>query len=174
MPMNYFELFELPVSLKVDRNAARKKYFELTRKYHPDYFVHQSSADQQAALDASAQLNKALKTFSDEDETIRYVLSIKGLLEEEEKYTLPPEFLMEVMEVNEGLADAQMEDDTAKTGELLKELSRIENEIYGPVQNIVEHYQEGVTSQEELLQVKDYYFRKKYILRLRQQFGGKT
>jgi molecular chaperone HscB len=172
--MNYFELFELPVKLKVDRNEARKKYFELTRKYHPDYFVNQAADEQQDMLEASAQLNKALKTFSDEDETIRYVLSMKGLLEEEEKYTLPPEFLMEVMEVNEGLADAQMEGDAAKMQELLGERSRIENEIYDPVQNIVEHYQEGVTSKEELLQVKDYYFRKKYILRLRQQFGGKT
>lgn len=172
--MNYFELFELPVKLKVDRNEARKKYFELTRKYHPDYFVNQGSDEQQDMLETSAQLNKALKTFSDEDETIRYVLSMKGLLEEEEKYSLPPEFLMEVMEVNEGLADAQLEGDTAKVQELLRELSRIENEIYEPVENIVEHYQEGVTSKEELLQVKDYYFRKKYILRLRQQFGGKT
>ncbi len=172
--MNYFELFELPVKLKVDRNEARKKYFELTRKYHPDYFVNQGQDEQQDMLEASAQLNKALKTFSDGDETIRYVLSMKGLLEEEEKYSLPPEFLMEVMEVNEGLADAQMEGDTAKVQKLLEELSGIENEIYEPVQNIVEHYQEGVTSKEELLQVKDYYFRKKYILRLRQQFGGKT
>lgn len=172
--MNYFELFELTVNLKVDRNEARKKYFELTRKYHPDYFVNQGLDEQQDMLEVSAQLNKALRTFSNEDETIRYVLSLKGLLEEEEKYTLPPEFLMEVMEINEGLADAQMDGDTAKVQELLVELSGIENEIYEPVKNIVEHYQEGVTSKEELLQVKDYYFRKKYILRLRHQFGGKT
>ncbi|HEY0065932.1 MAG TPA: hypothetical protein VGB46_01170, partial [Flavisolibacter sp.] len=80
--MNYFELFELPVKLKVDRNEARKKYFELTRKYHPDYFVNQGSDEQQDMLEVSAQLNKALKIFSNEDETMRYVLTMKGLLEE--------------------------------------------------------------------------------------------
>ena len=31
-------------------------------------------------------------------------LQLKGLLEEEEKYPLPPDFLMEVMELNENLS----------------------------------------------------------------------
>jgi molecular chaperone HscB len=172
--MNYFELFEMPVRLKVNRNEARKKYFELSRKFHPDYFVQQGAGEQQEALDASAQLNKALKTFSDPDDTIRYVLTLKGLVEEEEKYTLAPEFLMQMMEVNEALADAQMEDDEKKKQQLLKELDQIENEIYEPVESIVENYEEGAASEKELLQVKEYYYRKKYLTRLRQQFGGKS
>src|SRR4051812_617708 len=103
--MNYFELFGLPVSLRADRNAVKKRYLELSRQSHPDYFVNNSAAEQENALEASALLNKALKTLYNPDQTIRYVLKEKGLVEEEEKYSLDPEFLMEMLEVNEELAE---------------------------------------------------------------------
>ena len=45
-------------------------------------------------------------------------------------------------------------------------------EIYEPVKEIVEHYQEGAVSEKELLQVKEYYFKKKYLDRIRQQLKG--
>jgi molecular chaperone HscB len=47
----------------------------------------------------------------------------------------------------------------------------IEKELYEPVQNIIENYKEGITTQKELLQVKDYYFKKKYLQRLYQQLN---
>ena len=33
--MNYFELFDIPVQLKVDKAMLEPKYFELSRKHHP-------------------------------------------------------------------------------------------------------------------------------------------
>jgi molecular chaperone HscB len=36
--MNYFELYEIPVSLKPDQQLLRKKFYELSRKYHPDFY----------------------------------------------------------------------------------------------------------------------------------------
>jgi molecular chaperone HscB len=171
--MNYFELFQLPVSFRVDHAVLRRKYLQLSKQNHPDYFVNDSSDVQEDALQASALLNGALKTFSSPDETVRYVLQLKGLLQDEEKYTLPPAFLMEMLEINEEMADLALEDEPQKKLKLGSELSRLEKEIYEPVQTIIENYQDGVTTEEELLQVKDYYFKKKYLSRLREQFGGK-
>src|SRR5262245_46427473 len=105
--MNYFEIFEIPVQLKVERGDISKKFFELSRKYHPDYFVNRPSEEQAEALEISSQLNKAFKIFQNNDDTIKYVLQLKGLLEEEEKYQLPGAFLMEVLEINEQLMDAE-------------------------------------------------------------------
>src|SRR6187401_1710229 len=96
--MTYFELFELPVRLKVDKAALTKKYFELQKKYHPDFFSNASEEEQAEVLEKSSLVNKAYKTFQNADETIKYVLMQKGLLEEEEKYQLPPDFLMEMLE----------------------------------------------------------------------------
>src|SRR5690242_8336521 len=104
--MTYFELFNIPIQLKVDVASLNSKFFELSKKYHPDYFVKDKPETQAEALEKSALLNKAFKTFQNPDETIKYVLKLKGLLEEEEKYELPAEFLMEVLEINEQLMDA--------------------------------------------------------------------
>jgi molecular chaperone HscB len=37
---------------------------------------------------------------------------------------------------------------------------------------VVEQYREGITTREELLQVKEWYFQKKYLDRIRQQLKG--
>ncbi|HMK27014.1 MAG TPA: Fe-S protein assembly co-chaperone HscB [Chitinophagaceae bacterium] len=168
--MNYFELFEIPVQLNVDKASLPRKYFELSRKYHPDFFVNAPGEEQTLALESSAMLNKAFKTFQNPDETIKYVLQLKGLLEEEEKYELPPDFLMEVLEINEELMEPGENKSLLPNIEL--RITELQAEIYEPVKEIVEHYQEGVTSEKELLQVKGYYYKKKYLDRIRKQLNG--
>ena len=168
--MNYFELFEIPVQLKVGKASLPLKYFELSRKYHPDFFVNGSEQEKTKALERSALLNMAFKTFQNPDETIRYVLQLKGLLEEEEKYELPPGFLMEVLEINEELMELGENKTLVPNIEL--RVTQLEEEIYEPVKEIVEHYQEGATSEKELLQVKEYYYKKKYLERIRRQLKG--
>ena len=164
--MNFFELFEIPVQLSVDRSWLQSKFIELSKKYHPDYFVQEDVVKQLEMLEMSAMLNKAWKTFQHSDETIKYVLQQKGLLEEEEKYALPPDFLMEVMEINERLMDG------ADREELKPVIDQLQNEIYEPVKQMVEYYSEGAVSEEELLQVKEYYYKKKYLDRLRRELAG--
>lgn len=168
--MNYFELFEIPVQLNVDKATLPLKFFELSRKYHPDFFINGTEEEKKLALDNSAMLNKALKTFQNPDETIKYVLQLKGLLKDEEKYELPPDFLMEVMEINEELMELG-ENKTAMPNLELR-ISELQEEIYDPVKQIVEHYHESAAAEQELLQVKEYYFKKKYLDRIRQQLSG--
>ncbi len=171
--MNYFELFDLPFSLSINKDVVRKKFLELSRKNHPDYFANSNKEDQQKSLEDSALLNKAYKTFNNTDDTIKYVLMQKGLLVEEEKYQLKPDFLMQMMEINEALADAQFEDEADNKKAIEKQLIDLENEIYEPVKSIIAYYKEGITTKEELLHVKDYYFKKKYLHRLSHQLNGK-
>ena len=168
--MNYFEIFGLPIQLKVDKNELPKKYFELSRKFHPDFYANTTPSEQHQALEITANLNKAFKTFQNPDETIKYVLQLKGLLEEEEKYQLPPDFLMEVLEINEQLMDAG--DNPELKSNLQSSILHLQSEIYEPVKETVEHYQDGVITEEELLQVKEYYYKKKYLHRIQQQLNG--
>ena len=164
--MDYFELFNLPISLTVDKATIKKRYFELSRKFHPDFHSQTSEDEQAESLEKSAMLNKALNTLSNAEETIKYVLIHKGILEENEKYQLPPDFLMEMMELNEQLMDAQMESANELLQSLKLKIVEFEKDVYQPIKDIVEHFQEGVTSKEELLQVKKYYFQKKYLDRM--------
>jgi molecular chaperone HscB len=164
--MTYFELFEIPVQLKVDKATLPHKYFELSRKYHPDFFVNASNTERNEALEKSALLNQAFRTFQNQDETIKYVLKLKGLLEEEEKYNLPPAFLMEVLEINEAMMDI---DEKPVKEKLKTMIDNLQNEIYASVREIVENYKDEITTRDELLKVKEYYFKKKYIDRIQQQ-----
>lgn len=168
--MTYFDLFEIPVQLTVDKASLPRKYFELSRKYHPDFFVNGSGEEQVLALEKSALLNKAFKTFQNSDETIKYVLQLKGLLEEEEKYELPPNFLMEVLEINEELME--LGENKTLLPNLELRITELQTEIYEPVKEIVEHYKEGATTEKELLQVKEYYYKKKYLDRIGKQLKG--
>jgi molecular chaperone HscB len=153
--MNHFELFDLPVSFKVDKTKLAQKYFELQKKYHPDFFTQGTEHEQQEALEISSQLNKALKILRNEDETIKYVLHLKGLLEEEEKYQLPLAFLMEMMELNEELSD-----------DSVQQIERIEKELYTGVEPIIDNYDDTKTDTTDLLKLKEYYYKKKYLQRI--------
>ena len=159
--MNYFELFDMPVSLQVDKNALAKKYVALQKKYHPDFYTQANEEEQADALEQSSQINKALKIFKNSDETIKYVLQLKGLLEEEEKYQLPPDFLMEVMELNEELSENSQQ-----------QVTDLETEIYSPVKAIIENFNDSTTTTAELLKVKEYYYKKKYLQRILDRIDG--
>ncbi|HUS01372.1 MAG TPA: Fe-S protein assembly co-chaperone HscB [Chitinophagaceae bacterium] len=166
--MNYFELYEMPLILQIDKKYLQEKYFELQKKYHPDFFSNESEAEQADMLEKSSMINKAYKTFQNDDETIKYVLLLKELMEEEEKYQLPPEFLIEMMELNEALTDV----DHSSLEETETKISQLEKHLYDQVQNIVEYYNEDRTTDEQLLQVKDYYFKKKYLKRILERLNG--
>ena len=153
--MNYFELFDTPVAFKVNKDLLARKYFELQKKYHPDFFTQDSETEQAQALEISSKLNGALKTFRNDDETIKYVLQLKGLLEEEEKYPLPPEFLMEMMELNEELSDGSKD-----------KVNHLEKTLYSEVSAIIENYDDTHPSTPDLLKVKEYYYKKKYLKRI--------
>ena len=156
--MTYFEIFDIPVQLKLTPSALSARFFALSRAFHPDFHAQADEATRDEMLEKSALLNRAWKTFQSPDETIKYVLQLKELLEEEEKDQLPPDFLMEVMEINEALMDPE----EADAAELTQRINSLQTEIYEPVEQIIENYQEGITSEKELLQVKAYYYKKKY------------
>lgn len=161
--MNYFELYQLPLSLQPDPAKVKVKFYELSRLYHPDFHGQGTEEEQAEALEKASQVNMAWKVFQHPDETLKYVLQLKGLLEEEEKYQLSPDFLMEMMDLNEQALDVSEQADIDK---LTQTIHNFQQAIYEPVAKIVADYQEGVTTKEELLQVKEYYFRKKYLDRV--------
>src|SRR3954452_16497141 len=131
--MSHFEFFELPVTFQPEMQQVKQKFYELSRKYHPDFFTLENDFEQAEALEKSSQVNKAFKIFQNRDETIKYVLQLKGLLEEEEKYSLPPDFLMEMMDLNEQMMEAKMDHDAESSERVKKAIAAWENEIYEPV-----------------------------------------
>lgn len=167
---NYFELYEMPVSFHPDTAAVKQKFYALSKQFHPDRFAQAEESTKAEALQKAAMNNEAFKILGDPDKTMAYILRINHLLEEEEKYNLPPEFLMEMMELNEAVSD--YEDDAENTlfknqaeQELAAQLDSWSKEI-APLLSAFEKEGSGT---DLLIKIKDFYFRKKYLLRIRER-----
>lgn len=158
--MNYFELFDIPVAFTVNKAELTRTYVKLQKQYHPDFFGQESDEAQEKAMEMSSLINQAWKTFQTEDATVKYVLQLHGMLEEEEKFALPPAFLMEVMELNE------MRMDGADAASIKQRVDDLQAEIKTPVSGILTSTDTAILSENALQQVKTWYYQKKYLDRL--------
>jgi molecular chaperone HscB len=158
--MNYFELFGIPVGFVFDPVKLNQTYISLQKKYHPDYFGQSNEEDQSKALELSSMVNKAYRTFKSKDLTLQYFLQMKGLMEEGEQYKLPPDFLMEVMDLNELKMDGAAQEEITRKAQMLEE------EIFSEIKPFLDGYEDEKTTNSDLLKIKDYYYKKKYIDRL--------
>ncbi len=163
--MNFFSLYSLPISFQPDLALVKARYYTLSRQFHPDLHGQASEEDQTEVLEKASMVNMAYKVFRNPDETIKYVLKLKGLLQEEEKYQLATDFLMEMLELNEQVMEREP-GDAATATKLTEAANAFQQEILAPVANILAHYEDGVTTEKELLVVKEYYYRKKYLDRI--------
>lgn len=156
--MNYYELFELPVKPVADKTNVAKKYIELQKKFHPDFFTNENEADKENALEQSAAINKAYNIFTNKEKTIEYFLLEKGIITTDEKYTLPPHFLMEMMELNEAIDE--------QDGNAAAKVNAFENDLYEEISGIILKANGEDLSLDALEKLKEYYYKKKYLKRI--------
>ena len=165
--MNYFELFGLPIGFQVDTQKLRAAFMEIQKASHPDKFAQGDPEEQEAALEQSSLANKGYTLLNQKERILPYVLEILGVLTTDEKYALEPSFLMEMMEYNEAWMDA--EDENAKQA-IIQQIAQLKNELYAPIQSYMEMDQIDTISQEAMLQIKSYYYKKKYLDRILEDF----
>ncbi len=165
--MNYFALFDLPIGFKVDTNKLRAAFMDIQRASHPDKFAQSNSYEQDEALERSALANKGFSLLNNKDQLLPYVLELKGIISPDEKFALSPAFLMEMMELNEAWMEA---DDEASKQQILGQIKAIQDEILEPIKDYLEMDQIDTISQEAMLQIKEYYYKKKYLDRILAEF----
>jgi molecular chaperone HscB len=154
--MNYFELFEFEIAPIIDKSLLTKKYLQLQKQYHPDNYSLSDENEQNQSLEMSSLINKAFAVFKDELKTIGYFLEIKGLISEDEKYQLPSTFLMEMMDVNEQIDEGDF---------VASSIEPIQHDLDQEIQFVIQKGTLGFTD-EELLKVKEFYYKKKYLKRI--------
>ncbi|MBK6930261.1 MAG: Fe-S protein assembly co-chaperone HscB [Saprospirales bacterium] len=166
--MNYFEFYRIPVSFLADAAALRRIYYENSKKYHPDYHTLSDPAQQAEMLEKATLNNEAFQTLSDPDRRMRYILEIEGLLQEESRQTLPPEFLLEMMEINESLMELELDFDPARFDAALHDVGQIENALERGIRPVLDGYN-GARS--DLETVLEYFLKKRYLLRIRENLS---
>ncbi len=168
--MDYFKFYDIPVSFSPDPALVKKKFYALSKEYHPDFFVNESEEKQQEILELSTFNNKAFQTLSKPDKVLPYVLTLKNVLVDGEKYQLPQMFLMEMMEVNEGIMDMEFDADETKLAEVNKNVDQFEKDLNQELATLTTDFEEDgkASSNDVLLKIKDIWYRKKYLLRIRE------
>src|SRR2546422_2422740 len=109
--MDHFEVFGLPRRLAVDTAELQRKFYELSRRYHPDFHQAAPPEEQVRALEAAAGLNAAYRTLREPITRIEYLVRLEEGRDTKEGATVkpkaPPELLEEMFEIQEALAEAK-------------------------------------------------------------------
>jgi molecular chaperone HscB len=71
---DYFALFGLPHMHAIDAEYLKSKFYELSRKFHPDFYAGKTEHERDLARDNSAYLNAAFRTLSDPVKRAEYLL----------------------------------------------------------------------------------------------------
>jgi molecular chaperone HscB len=169
---DYFAFYELPESFHPDEKALKSKYYALSREYHPDFHATESPERQQEILALATLNTNAYRTLTDPDQRIAYILGRHGLLEEG-KQELPPDFLGEVMELNEQLIELEFAPNPAVAARVESEVKALTDTLEAGIEPVLAGY-EGLpadTRPQALRQVRMYYLKKRYLLRIRESLA---
>lgn len=168
---NYFDILEIPVSLDIDADVLRKNYYRLSRQYHPDLMMTSDEMDRNEMTRHYENINKAYETLSDKWRLIKHVLAIHDMMEDPEHEKLPQAFLMDMMDINEALFDLQMSNDQHKRQGVLDQIAIVGNELDRDYQKNASSFENQEDKKEALKNIKEYYLKSKYILRIQENLS---
>ncbi|NHA02828.1 Fe-S protein assembly co-chaperone HscB [Mucilaginibacter sp. HC2] len=165
--MNYFEFYGIPESFDIDATLLKKKFYALSKQYHPDFYAGEDETKQQEILELSTLNNKAYQVLSDQAQRMEYILKLHNLVSEGAKPQLPADFLMEMMDINERLMEVN---DAKHLAEVTSEVLAIEGDINNKFTTLTADYTDlnHVAQESRLNEIAEIYFRQKYLLRIKE------
>ena len=109
---DYFSFLGLPRKLTIASAELERRFRELSRKFHPDYYYNASPAERLASLERSSYLNDAYRTLRNPVSRVEHLLAIEGLpssTSNQGTTKVPPALLEEVFALNEQLDEIREE-----------------------------------------------------------------
>jgi molecular chaperone HscB len=120
---NFFDLFGLAPAFAIETEALERSYREIQSRVHPDRFAAAGDAERRASLQWTTRVNEAYRTLKDPVQRGRHLLELHGVdVAFETNTQMPPEFLMQQMELRERLEAATERKDATALDELRREL----------------------------------------------------
>lgn len=164
--MDHFELFGIAKDLQIDKAALKKKYYQLSKKYHPDHAENLTEEQQELHFCLSIQTNKAYQILSNQTSRIEYILELAGHQIGESGNKLPPAFLMEMMDINEALMDAKMEGNEAALSSAKSQILQFQEELNTQIEELNASFIFSKAGDFEFNALKDYILKGRYLKRL--------
>jgi molecular chaperone HscB len=142
---DYFETFGLERRLGLDVAALQRRFYELSRQWHPDFHQAAPPAEQARALEASARVNAAYRALRDPVARVEYLIRLEEGRETREDAAVKPKapaaLLAEMFEIQEALEEtragaldeATRTSLTAQRDALRARLAETETRLAGPL-----------------------------------------
>ncbi|KAG6550577.1 hypothetical protein Mapa_007830 [Marchantia paleacea] len=105
LSVDYFTIFGIERSFKVDSKELEQRYKSLQKKLHPDLMSSKSQKEQGYSADQSSHVIQAYFQLLKPLSRARYLLGLHGIKVDEEGTIDDPALLMEIMEIRESLED---------------------------------------------------------------------
>lgn len=119
--MSYFKIMACDQTFTLDTQQLQKRYLHLQRSLHPDNFSQKTLKEQEYSEQQSALVNKAYRTLQKPLSRGLYMLELEGMhIEEGTDPGADAQFLLELMEINEAVDEAQSAEDASSIGESIK------------------------------------------------------
>ena len=174
--IDYFVFYGLTETFLPDEAALKRLYYAKSRETHPDF--HATTApENQAEMLRQATLNTdAYRTLAHPDQRMAYLLRRHGLLEEGKQEQLPPDFLMDMMDLNEQLMDLEIAPEPAVQARIVAEVTALADALDAGIQPVLAGYEQLPADHRPaaLQQIRTYYLKKRYLLRIQQQVATFT
>jgi molecular chaperone HscB len=106
---DYFTFFGLPRRLTIDAQDLERRFRQLSRQFHPDFFHNATATERLASLERSSYLNDGYRVLRSPATRIEYLLSLEGLPSTRAEAAgggitqMPASLLEEVFALNEEL-----------------------------------------------------------------------
>jgi len=103
---DYFAFLGVPRKLNLESAELERRFRELSRQFHPDYFYNATPAERHASLERSSYLNDAYRALKNPVTRVEYLLSVERMGvagPQEASKAVPPALLEEVFALNEEL-----------------------------------------------------------------------
>jgi curved DNA-binding protein CbpA len=164
--MQYFEWFDLPVSLFPDLTQLKQRFLTKSKYYHPDKFTLSTEEEKAKALELSGYNNQAFNILNDLDKRIQYILNEFALLQDD-KEPMSNDFLVKMMVFNEAISD--LADNPEAFDAIRNDLNDWENELNKELEYCASLFPLNLENAGKL---KSYYYKRKYYLRIKNNLSN--
>ena len=145
---NDFELFNLPLSFKLNRPLLDDRWKNLQRSVHPDKFSMQDVATQRVAMQYSVRVNEAYQRLKNPLKRASYLCELHGASIQAEVNThMPAEFLLQQMQWREKLEEASSISDI---GMLQEEVLKAKEAAFLKCENFLDNEKDWLSASEEV------------------------
>jgi len=167
---NFYDFFGIERKLTLDEAALQKRFYELSRQWHPDRFSRKGAEETAKAVENTSLINDGYRTLRDPVKRAEYLLTEEGFaIGEQRSKDVPPELLEEVFELNMALEEMRSGDESARPqleeakGNFLQLESSIDGELKGLFARYDASDSQSETARQALYEIRGVLNRRRYI-----------